>query len=209
MLRRWVAGALALLIVALAGLSGAAAAAFRASIWSPSPTSTTAATSVDAGALREVQSPSAGGTLLATSTTSTAGLSTALTVGEAGAVGSWAMSVAVLRCCVAAEGGSMAIRPPLSIGSKQFGTKWGRHATDYGLDPASGSARSWFQGRLRDVHLNPDEVRRGAWRGGGENYFFFRQGDDLLITQPDGTFVTMFPGASTNGWFKSAEVFPH
>jgi hypothetical protein len=39
--------------------------------------------------------------------------------------------------------------------------------------------------------------------------FRFRQGDDLLITQPGGEFVTMFPGGSTNAWFKNAEVFPH
>ena len=108
--------------------------------------------------------------------------------------------------------GAMDIRPPLSIGSKQFGTKWGKHAADYDLDPASSSSRSWFMNRARGVHLNPDEVRRGAWNpagGGGDNYFFFRQGDDLLITQPGGEFVTMFPGGSNNAWFKSAEVFPH
>ena len=104
------------------------------------------------------------------------------------------------------------IRPPLSIGARQFGAKWGRHAADYGLNPASSSSRAWYVNRARGVHLNPDEVRRGAWnpsRGGGEDYFFFRQGDDLLVTRPDGTFVTMFPGASANGWFKNAEVFPH
>jgi hypothetical protein len=62
------------------------------------------------------------------------------------------------------------------------------------------------------VHLNPDEVRRGPWHpaaGGGDSYFFFRQGDDLLVTQPGGEFVTMFPGGGANGWFKNAEVFPH
>lgn len=108
--------------------------------------------------------------------------------------------------------GAIDIRPPLSMGSKQFGTKWGKHAADYGLDPASSSSRTWFMNRARDVHLNPTEVRRGAWNpsgGGGENYFFFRQGDDLLITRPGGEFVTMFPGGSTNAWFKNAEVFPH
>jgi ferredoxin-NADP reductase len=50
---------------------------------------------------------------------------------------------------------------------------------------------------------------RGTRNGGGSNYFFFRQGDDLLITRPGGEFVTMFPGAGSNAWFKGAEVFPH
>jgi hypothetical protein len=104
------------------------------------------------------------------------------------------------------------VGPPLSIGSKQFGTKWRKHASNYGLDPASGTSQSWFMNRAREVHLNPDEVRRGAWNpagGGGDDYFFFRQGDDLLITRPGGEFVTMFPGGSTNAWFKNAEVFRH
>jgi hypothetical protein len=115
------------------------------------------------------------------------------------------------RAGVAANG-AIDIRPPLSMGSKQFGTKWGKHAADYGLDPASSSSRSWFMNRARDVHLNPSEVRRGAWNpagGGGENYFFFRQGEDLLVTRPGGELVTMFPSGSTNAWFKNAEVFPH
>ena len=54
-------------------------------------------------------------------------------------------------------------------------------------------------------------IRRGAWNpsgGGGDGYFFFRQGDDLLITKPDGQFVTMFPSpGGANAWFKNAEVF--
>ncbi|WP_249382312.1 hypothetical protein [Actinotalea sp. K2] len=124
---------------------------------------------------------------------------------------SWASSVSSGGFGVAANT-AIDIRPPLSIGSRQFGAKWGKHAADYGLDPASNSARSSFMSRARDAHLNPVEVRRGAWNpagGGGDNYFFFRQGDDLLVTQPGGEFVTMFPGGSTNAWFKNAEVFPH
>lgn len=69
-----------------------------------------------------------------------------------------------------------------------------------------------FRSRAHEVHLNPSEVRRGAWNpagGGGESCFFFRQGDDLLITRPGGEFVTMFPGGSTNGWFTNVEVFLH
>jgi len=104
-----------------------------------------------------------------------------------------------------------AIRPPLSIGSNQFGNKWGRHAGDYGFDLKSAAGRAWYRARIREVHLNPDEVRRGPFNpdGGGGDYFFFRQGDDLLITRPGGEFVTMFPGGRSNEWFKNAEVFPH
>ena len=62
--------------------------------------------------------------------------------------------------------------------------------------------------RIRNVHLDPDEVRVGQY-GVYDNAFMFRQGEDLLITKPDGTFVSMYPGASTSSWFKNAEVLPH
>lgn len=100
------------------------------------------------------------------------------------------------------------VRPPLSIPKGQFGAKWGKHAMDYGLDPGDAAARAGFMSRIRNVHLNPDEVRLGKFRDYDEA-FMFRQGEDLLITRTDGTFVSMYPGASTSSWFKKAEVFPH
>ena len=54
------------------------------------------------------------------------------------------------------------VRPPLSIPKGQFGSKWGKHAMDYGLDPGDAAARAGFMSRIRNVHLNPDEVN---WAG--------------------------------------------
>ncbi|WP_116115992.1 RHS repeat-associated core domain-containing protein [Austwickia chelonae] len=110
----------------------------------------------------------------------------------------------------AAKSAPQLVRPPLSIPRAQFGTKWGKHSKDYGLNPGDPAARAGFTTKIRDVHLNPTEVRIGAWNpetGGGNGYFFFRQGEDLLITKPDGQFVTMFPGASGNSWFQGVKVF--
>ena len=100
------------------------------------------------------------------------------------------------------------VRPPLSIPKGQFGAKWGKHAMDYGLDPGDAAARAGFMSRIRNVHLNPDEVKLGRFRDYDEA-FMFKRGEDLLITRTDGTFVSMYPGASTSSWFKNAEVFPH
>ena len=36
--------------------------------------------------------------------------------------------------------------------------------------------------------------------------FFFRQGEDLVVTKPDGQFVSMFPGTGIS-WFKGVQVF--
>jgi hypothetical protein len=86
---------------------------------------------------------------------------------------------------------------------------WGLgNAMDYGLDPGDAAARAGFMSRIRNVHLNPDEVKFGKF-GAYDEAFMFRQGEDLLVTRTDGTFVSMYPGASTSSWFKNAEVFPH
>lgn len=107
-----------------------------------------------------------------------------------------------------ASKGAIDIRPPLSIPKGQFGHKWGQHAKDYGLDPSDAGARAQFRSRIRGVHLHADQVRRGQFRG-MDDAFMFRRGEDLLITKPDGTFVSMYPGASASSWFKKAEEFLH
>ncbi|WP_170214911.1 polymorphic toxin-type HINT domain-containing protein [Streptomyces otsuchiensis] len=101
--------------------------------------------------------------------------------------------------------------PDLSINEGQFGKKWGKHAQDYNLNPGDASSRKWFRDRIAEVRTSPDEVRQGPWnptRGGGEGYFFYRQGDDLLVTKSDGQFVTMFPMESPNKWFQQATPNP-
>lgn len=113
----------------------------------------------------------------------------------------------MLRGSVAANS-AIWVRPPLSIPKSQFGTKWGKHASDYGLDAGDSAARAARMSRIRDVHLNPDEVRLGQY-GVYDEAFMFRQGEDLLITRTDGTFVSMYPGGSTSSWFQGPEVFPH
>ena len=118
------------------------------------------------------------------------------------------MEFAVSKRAFVAANTAIRVRPPLSIPKSQFGTKWGKHASDYGLDAGDSAARAAWKSRIRDVHLNPDEVRLGQ-HGVYDEAFMFSQGEDLLITRTDGTFVSMYPGGSTSSWFKGAEVFPH
>ncbi|WP_019548377.1 DUF6531 domain-containing protein [Streptomyces sulphureus] len=106
-------------------------------------------------------------------------------------------------------GGGNGNQPDVSINEKQFGKKWGKHAQDYGLDPGDSASREWFRSRMHAVHGSPDEVRQGAWNpdgGGGADYLFFRKGGDLMVTRPDGEFVTMFPQETPRGWFAEAKV---
>ncbi|MFD0067395.1 RHS repeat-associated core domain-containing protein [Streptomyces sp. NPDC056690] len=100
--------------------------------------------------------------------------------------------------------------PAISIDEGQFGKKWGKHAQDYGLNPGDASARQGFRDKIAEVRGSHDEVRQGAWNpknGGGSDYFFYRRGNDLLVTKSDGQFVTMFPMSKPNGWFEQARPY--
>lgn len=101
--------------------------------------------------------------------------------------------------------------PELNINEGQFGKKWGKHAQDYGLNPGDASAQKWFRDKISEVRGSHDEVRQGLWNpnnGGGNDYFFYRRGKDLLVTKGDGQFVTMFPmDGKPNGWFQDAKPY--
>lgn len=99
--------------------------------------------------------------------------------------------------------------PDVKIDDAQFGTKVGKHASDYGLDPANPANRAWLRGHIEEIGRNPEEVRQGPWNpdgGGNPDDFFYRRGDDVVVTKPDGTFVTILKGGIGNGWFKGASA---
>ena len=210
MLRRWVAVALAFLIVALVEPSGAAAATFRASISSNSPTSTTAATSVDAGALREVQPHNAGRALLATSTTPATGLSTAITVGEAGAVGSWATPAAVLRRCVAAEAGTSGGAAAVRLG--QAGEDAVRGAYDIGpkFTADIGGRTRIFDGLSNEAVSEVKNVASQAYTQQLKDSLAYAQGNGLrfdLYVRPD-TYLTGPLRDAISGGFINLRYIP-
>ncbi|MFE7717810.1 hypothetical protein ACFU44_02080 [Nocardia rhizosphaerihabitans] len=97
--------------------------------------------------------------------------------------------------------------PQMKIDEAQFGDKVGKHAQDYGLDPADANSRAWLRQHFNDIRNNPDEVRQGSYHpnsGGGSDYWFYKKGDDLLIMKNDGSFVTSFPAKDGNSWFNAA-----
>jgi len=98
--------------------------------------------------------------------------------------------------------------PDLAVNSAQFGKKWGKHAQDYGLDPANPAHRELFMRRMQEIHAGPHEVRIGPIMKGGLDNIMYRQGNDLLITKMDGTFVSMYPGGNTSTWFANGTPRP-
>jgi hypothetical protein len=53
--------------------------------------------------------------------------------------------------------------PPMMVGSKQFGTKIGRHAGDFGLNAKIAGDREKMAQIVTRIREQPDEVRQGAW----------------------------------------------
>ena len=52
-------------------------------------------------------------------------------------------------------------------------------------------------------------LAKARWRGGGRDHLFYRRGGDLVITKPDGQFVTILKDGSTNSYFgRASRIFP-
>lgn len=87
---------------------------------------------------------------------------------------------------------------------KQFGRKVGKHAKDYGLEPSKAEDRQKFLNIMTDVQTNADEVRIGFWRGQPEDVLFYIKGEDVVITDQKGEFITLMKGGANNVRVKNA-----
>ena len=81
-------------------------------------------------------------------------------------------------------------------------------------DP-SGSPRVRYQirSRIQRIFDNADEVRSGVFRGQGPNgtegpVLFFRRGHDVVVTTPNGDFVTLLTGGINNQRFINGVPLP-
>ena len=107
--------------------------------------------------------------------------------------------------------------PDLKIDDNQFGRKVGKHAEDYGLNAKDSNSRQWVRSHIEDIVGNPSEVREGTWRGLGDKLSngnradglarFYRQGNDVVVTDMGSNFVTILKdGATNNTRFQGATV---
>ena len=88
-------------------------------------------------------------------------------------------------------------KPPLLFDDKQFGKKIGKHAMDYGLDPSKAADREAMKGIINDIHDHADSSFPGEWRGRGKVVFYEKNGD-IVIAEPDGSFITIMKGGADN-----------
>lgn len=89
---------------------------------------------------------------------------------------------------------------------KQFGKKVGKHAIDFGLDPASKEDREKFLEIINEIVYKSDEVRIGEWRGQDEEVLFYISGQDVVITKQSKEYVTILKGGITNVRVENARI---
>lgn len=87
---------------------------------------------------------------------------------------------------------------------KQFGKKIGKHAFDYGLDPASPDTREQMHKIIDAIYQAPDAIAHGDWRGQANPVKFFIKGDDVVITTENSVFVTILKEGISNARVKNA-----
>lgn len=106
----------------------------------------------------------------------------------------------------------------IKIDSKQFGKKTGKHAKDFGLDVSKADDRAKMYDIIDDIAQNHNEVRRGPWRGQGEenpitkerpdaDVWFLVKGNDVVIVNDKNDFVSILKdGAINNTRVKTSKV---
>ena len=87
---------------------------------------------------------------------------------------------------------------------KQFGKKIGKHAIDYGLDPAKPEDRERMRKTIDSICASPDAIAHGDWRGQPNPVKFYIKGNDVVVTSEDDTFITILKGGTSNARVKNA-----
>ncbi len=88
------------------------------------------------------------------------------------------------------------------VDSNQVGTKFRKHVKDYGGNPANPADRKMVLDRINDIGNNPEKVIPGTFAGQGANglrgdVFFRIKGNDVVVTKPNGMFVTILKDGVT------------
>ncbi|WP_259640335.1 hemagglutinin repeat-containing protein [Pseudomonas syringae] len=96
------------------------------------------------------------------------------------------------------------------VDSNQLGKKLGKHVEDFGGNAANPADRKMVLDKIHDIGSNPEKIIPGTFAGQGANgargdVFFRVKGNDVVVTKPDGTFVTILKdGVTQNSSVQSA-----
>jgi hypothetical protein len=81
-------------------------------------------------------------------------------------------------------------REETKISERQLGRKIGKHAADFGLDPANPVHRAQLRRLIAEITTVPDRVVAGTFRGQGAVKFFIK-GEDVVVTTPTEDFGSL------------------
>ncbi|WP_426817036.1 hemagglutinin repeat-containing protein [Winslowiella sp. 2C04] len=92
-----------------------------------------------------------------------------------------------------------------SVTNAQVGKKLGKHVEDFGGNPSNAADRQRVLGIINDIGSNPEKIIHGKFAGQGigagasrGDVFFRIKGNDVVVTKPDGSFVTILKDGVTN-----------
>ena len=92
---------------------------------------------------------------------------------------------------------TLCVREKTKISERQLGRKIGKHAADFGLDPANPAHRAQLRRLITEIITAPERVVAGTFRGQGAVKFFIK-GEDVVVTTPIEDFVTILKGGVHN-----------
>ncbi|MCG7366333.1 hypothetical protein MHZ90_09305 [Pantoea sp. ACRSH] len=98
-----------------------------------------------------------------------------------------------------------------SVINVQLGKKPGKHVEDFGGNASNATDRQHVSDIINDIGSNPDKVVAGKFAGQGisqgadrGDVFFRIKGNDVVVTKPDGSFVTILKDGDNNTTVKNA-----
>lgn len=82
------------------------------------------------------------------------------------------------------------------LDDEQFGKKAGKHCRDWGLDPSKKEDRARLVAIIEDIIDHNDQHFDGEWRGQPSPCTFYIKGEDAVVVNGFGRFVTIMRGAA-------------
>ena len=93
----------------------------------------------------------------------------------------------------------------IKIAPEQIGKKIGKHAQEFGLNPSNEDDRNKFVEITKDIIDNHDEKRKGTWRGQKGEVTFYAKGNDVVIVNSNGEYVTTMKDGVKNKKYQGAK----
>ncbi|WP_448884757.1 hypothetical protein [Citrobacter telavivensis] len=86
-----------------------------------------------------------------------------------------------------------------SVTNAQVRKKLGKHVEDFGGNASNAAVRERVLNIINDIGSNPDKVVAGQGAGDSRGDVFFRiKGNDVVVTKPDGSFITILKDGVLN-----------